>query len=177
MDTRWAAHEPLNGHRAKCPSSTVPFLDTHLAGGTQRCEHPRHLRRVGPPPALRKKVSTPTSRATFVPLRPEMKGHFGVVSGTRTKVRTPRDLHKCWSRLPTNIDDHRFAKVRVAGSNPVFRSKYNRRSGTLSRVPVAFPVGCLPIISAFRATFVPHRKRPGATSGFDRTNQVRVRET
>ena len=26
------------------------------------------------------------------------KGHFGGVTGTRTKVRTPRDLHKCWSR-------------------------------------------------------------------------------
>ena len=31
-----------------------------------------------------------------------------------------------------------FAKVRVAGSNPVFRSKYNRRSGTLLRGPDCF---------------------------------------
>ena len=33
------------------------------------------------------------------------------------------------------LDGHpHVAKVRVAGSNPVFRSKQNRRSGTLSRV-------------------------------------------
>jgi hypothetical protein len=31
-----------------------------------------------------------------------------------------------------------LAKVRVAGSNPVFRSKWKRRSGTLSRVPDCF---------------------------------------
>ena len=42
-------------------------------------------------------------------------------------------------REALNIDDHRFAKVRVAGSNPVFRSRYNRRSGTLSRVSDCFP--------------------------------------
>ena len=34
-----------------------------------------------------------------------------------------------------------LAKVRVAGSNPVFRSKQKRRSGTPSRVPVLFPGG------------------------------------
>ena len=34
-----------------------------------------------------------------------------------------------------------FAKVRVAGSNPVFRSRSIRSSGTLSRVPVLFSRG------------------------------------
>ena len=38
-----------------------------------------------------------------------------------------------------------FAKVRVAGSNPVFRSKHKHNTGTLSRVPVLFPRGGLPM--------------------------------
>ena len=51
---------------------------------------------------------------------------------------------------------HYLAKVRVAGSNPVFRSKHNRRSGTLSRVPVVFLRPCFALhfdVSChFRAT-------------------------
>ena len=55
------------------------------------------------------------------------------------------------------LDSHpHVAKVRVAGSNPVFRSKYKRRSGTLSRVPDCFSQHLLPIILPmachFRAT-------------------------
>jgi hypothetical protein len=55
------------------------------------------------------------------------------------------------------VDSHpHLAKVRVAGSNPVFRSKYNRRSGTLLRVPDCFLGGVLsiilPITCHFRAT-------------------------
>jgi hypothetical protein len=54
------------------------------------------------------------------------------------------------------VVEHHLAKVRVAGSNPVFRSKETPRSGTLSRVPGCFSKPCLPIILPmachFRAT-------------------------
>ena len=52
--------------------------------------------------------------------------------------------------------EHHLAKVRVAGSNPVFRSKHNRRSGTLSRVPDCFPGHPRSTISLYH----PVAKRP-----------------
>jgi hypothetical protein len=52
---------------------------------------------------------------------------------------TKRGLEDTYSQLVDWLDGRpNLAKVRVAGSNPVFRSKYNRRSGTLSRVPDCF---------------------------------------
>ena len=63
------------------------------------------------------------------------------------RALTNRGRGRTESQSMDVVDSHpHIAKVRVAGSNPVFRSKHNRRSRTLSRVPVLFPATVGPTV-------------------------------